>query len=61
MIEFISHEEFPEDNYTKELVYLQIDGKRYGYVRKQMQNGNKFWAAISLGVQKNGKKDGRED
>jgi hypothetical protein len=58
MIEFISHEEFPEDNYTKELVYLQINKEfRCAYVRKQMQNGTKFWAPISLGIQKHGKKE----
>jgi len=58
MIEFISHEEFPDDNYTKELVYLAINTTfRCAYVRKQMQNGTQFWTPVSIGVQKNGKKE----
>jgi hypothetical protein len=56
MIEYISHEEFPDDNYTKELVYLQINGIRYGYVSKMTKQGNIFWDEISVGVTVNGEK-----
>lgn len=55
--EFISHESFPEDPYTKELVYLLFDGKyRIAYVRKQAKNGGMFWDEVSVGVMKNGQK-----
>ena len=56
MIEFISHESFPDDNYTKELVYLQIDGKRFGYIAKASKNGAIFWDEISVSVNLNGEK-----
>jgi hypothetical protein len=56
-IKFVSHESFPEDQYTKELVYLLIDDKyRVGYVRKQAKNGGMFWSTISQAVQKDGQK-----
>lgn len=57
MIKFISHEHFPDDSYTKELVYLDINNVRYGYVRREMKNGLKFWGPISLSAVKNGKKE----
>jgi hypothetical protein len=54
---FISHEKFPDDQYTKEIVYLLFEGKyRIAYVRKKMQNGGLFWDVMSLGVTKHGKK-----
>lgn len=56
--EFISHESFPEDQYTKECVYLCLDGKyRIAYIRKVMQNGGMFWDVVSAGASKNGKKN----
>ena len=56
-IEFISHEYFPEDEYTKELVYLCIEGKfRVAYIRKNAKNGGLFWAPASIGITKNGAK-----
>ena len=56
-IEFISHEHFPEDEYTKELVYLCIEGKfRVAYIRKNAKNGGLFWAPASIGIMKNGAK-----
>jgi len=56
-IKFVSHEEFPEDQYTKELVYLCIDDKyRVAYIRKQAKNGGLFWDVMSAGVTKNGAK-----
>ena len=57
-IEFVSHEAFPEDEYTKELVYLCLDGKyRIAYVRKAAKNGGMFWSVASVGATKNGKKE----
>ena len=57
MIEFISYEEFPEDPYIKEMVYLQIEPQsRIAYVRKPMKNGGMFWSPISCAVMKNGAK-----
>lgn len=56
-IEFVSHEAFPEDQYTRELVYLCIDGKyRVAYVRKSNKNGGLFWTPITLSVTKYGMK-----
>lgn len=57
-IEFISHDSFPEDEYTKELVYLCLDGKfRVAYVRKKASNGGMFWSVVSAGITRNGKKE----
>jgi hypothetical protein len=56
MIEFISHDEFPDDSYVKEIVYIQISGVRYGYVAKMTRSGNTFWDEISVGVSLNGEK-----
>ena len=57
MIEFISYEEFPEDNYTKEIVYLQIEGKyRVAYVPRMMKTGEKKWFPMSTGAIKNGQR-----
>ena len=48
MFEFVSHESFTEDEYTKEAVVLCIEKKhRVTYVRKKMQNGGMFWDVIS--------------
>lgn len=57
VIKFVSHEKFPEDQYTKELVYLLIDEKyRVAYVRKAAKNGGEFWGVPSVGVNKDGVK-----
>lgn len=57
-IEFISHESFPEDEYTKELLYLCLDGKyRIAYVRKAAKNGGLFWSVASIGATRNGQKE----
>ncbi len=56
-IKFISHEDFKEDQYTKELVYLCIDDKyRVAYVRKASKNGGMFWSAPSIAITKEGSK-----
>lgn len=56
-IKFVSHEKFPDDQYTKELVYLCLDDKyRVAYVRKQAKNGGQFWGVVSAGVTKDGSK-----
>lgn len=55
--EFISHESYPEDEYTKEAVVLCLDNKhRVTYIRKKMPNGGMFWDVISLGVRQHGGK-----
>ena len=57
-IEFISHDSFPEDEYTKELVYLCLDGKyRIAYIRKAGKNGGSFWSVAMIGAVKHGKKE----
>jgi hypothetical protein len=57
MIKFISHESFPDDQYTKEVVYLSIEPQTcLAYVRKPMRNGGFFWSTISSSVMKNGEK-----
>lgn len=57
-IEFISHDSFPEDEYTKELVYICLEGKyRVAYVRKKSANGGMFWSVASLGCKRNGTKE----
>jgi hypothetical protein len=55
--EFVNHESFPEDEYTKEAVTLGFDGKyRVTYVRKKMNTGAMFWDVISASVKKGGEK-----
>ena len=55
--DFVSHESYPEDEYTKESVVLCIEKKhRVTYVRKKMQSGGMFWDVISASVTKGGKK-----
>ncbi len=57
-IEFISHDTFPEDEYTKELVYLCLEGKyRIAYVRKSAKNGGLFWSVASVAATRNGQKE----
>lgn len=55
--EFVSHEHFPEDEYTKEAVILCIDKKhRVTYLRKKTQSGGMFWDVISAAVKCHGEK-----
>lgn len=57
-IEFISHDHFPEDEYTKELVYLCLEGKyRIAYVRKAAKNGGMFWSVANVGATRGGQKE----
>lgn len=52
-IKFVSHQSFPDDLYTKELVYLELNvPARVAFVRKQAKNGGYFWSGVSLGVTK---------
>jgi len=54
---FVSYEEFVEDLYTKEIVYLLFENKyRVAYVRKIAKNGGMFWDVASIGVTKDGTK-----
>lgn len=56
-IKFISHESFPEDQYTKEIVYVELNvPMRLAYVKKQSGNGGMFWSTPSIAVTKHGKK-----
>ena len=56
-IKFISHQDFPEDQYTKELVYLEIDDKyRVAYIRKPAKNGGMFWSVPTVSATTNGTK-----
>ena len=55
--EFVSHESFPEDEYTKEAVVLCIAEKhRVTYLRKKLQTGAMFWDVISAAVKVKGEK-----
>lgn len=55
---FVSHESFPEDEYTKEIVYFDIMvPSRVAWVRKTAKTGGMFWDEASVGATKNGKKD----
>ncbi len=57
-IEFISSDLFPDDEYTKEIVYLCLEEKfRVAYVRKAAKNGGMFWSVASVGATKNGQKE----
>ena len=57
MIEFISHEEFPDDPYIKEIIYLSIDPKfRFAYARKLGKNGQMFWGTLSTATTLNGQR-----
>jgi hypothetical protein len=57
-IEFVSHEDFPEDEYVKELVYLLLEGKyRVAYIRKKIQNGGLFWSVATVGAKRHGAKE----
>lgn len=56
-IKFVSHEFFPDDPYTKEMVYLCLDDKfRVAYVRKAGKNGGLFWGVVRQSVSKDGGK-----
>lgn len=61
MIQYISHEYLPDDQYTKEICYLSVDSKfRFAYVRKQKKDGGMYWSPISAGVTVNGEKKYRD-
>lgn len=56
-MKFVSHESFPEDQYIKEIVYLEVSAPaRVAFVRKQAKNGGMFWGVLSAGVTKKGSK-----
>lgn len=55
--DFVSHDIFPDDEYTKEAVVLCIDSKhRVTYIRKKTQNGGLFWDVMSIPVKCYGEK-----
>lgn len=52
-INFISHESFLADEYTKEMVYLELNvPARVCFVRKNAKNGGAFWAVANVGITK---------
>ncbi len=56
-IKFVSHEVFPDDMFTKELVYLCIEDKyRVAYVRKEAKSGGKFWTVVTQSVTRGSEK-----
>lgn len=56
--EFVSHSQFPDDEFIKELVYICLDGKyRVAYVRKQSKSGGLFWTTPMISVTRSGSKD----
>lgn len=56
--QFISHEYCHDDEYTKEIVYLCLEGKfRVAYVRKKTNTGAMFWSVPSISISKGGKKE----
>jgi|SRR5687768_7271425 len=56
--EFVSHQNYPEDDYIEEVVYLCFENKyRIAYVRKKSSNGGLFWSPASISVRNNGKKE----
>jgi len=60
-IKFVSREEFPEDQYSQELVYLELNvPHRVAFVRKQSKSGGKFWSVSNISFTKNGEKVYRE-
>ncbi len=55
--DFVSHESFPQDQYTMEAVVICLEGKyRITYVRKKTHNGGMFWDVLSGSVTQNGQK-----
>jgi len=57
LFDFVSHETFPEDEYTQEAVVLCIEGKhRVTYVRKKTKSGGLFWDVLSTAVKSGGEK-----
>jgi len=57
-IEFVSHEYFPDDEYTKELCYICLEGKyRVAYVRKKVKTGGLFWSIAAVGASRHGAKE----
>ncbi len=59
--QFAGQESFPDDEYTKEVVYIDVKAEdfkvRLAYVRKVMKNGGSFWDVVSAGAMKHGKKE----
>jgi hypothetical protein len=51
-ISFVSHMPLKKDQYTKEAVYLLVNGFRLLYVRKQSKTGGLFWSVPSVSVTK---------
>lgn len=55
-IEYVSHEEYPDDAFTKEIVCLNVNGIRYNYICRRTKDGGAFWGKMSSCVAINGEK-----
>jgi len=56
-IKFVSHHYFPDDLYTREVVYISVDDKfSFAYVSRKTKNGDYFWATPSVSLSKDGAK-----
>lgn len=57
MIEYVTHEAYPDDNFIKESCTFTIDPKRREtWVRRIKKDGNTFWAPIETYATLNGEK-----
>ncbi len=56
-IELISYKEYPQDQYTKAIATIMIDGKHVvSYAKKATKTGNEFWTSATHNVMDNGEK-----
>src|SRR5215475_3028152 len=57
-LELISFKEYPEDQYTKAVAVVCLDGKyNIAYGKKITKDGKCWWGTASLQVTENGKKE----
>jgi hypothetical protein len=55
--EFVSHQQFTDDKYIKEIVYILVNGLRIAFVHKIMQTGGSFWDVMANSVTVGEKKE----
>jgi hypothetical protein len=56
--EFISHETYPEDEYTREIAIFRLKVPTdVIYCRKKTKDGSYFWTQATVSVTKNGRKE----
>ena len=54
--QFINHQHLPEDEYTKEIAFILVNGIELLYTRKKTKEGKLFWTEANVGITKDGKK-----